>query len=126
MDHDEARLYFNLWLRMVHELAGKPAVRTLAKDSGVSHQTITTALAGSSWPRWDTVRLIAFALGLDRNALKMGWLFWSTADRGERIGAESELRDELVTAIEALTAAMQAQTVVLGELVQEVRSGRLT
>ena len=70
-------------VRALHELhhgAGWPSLRSLARDTGVSHTTVSKVLSSSVLPPWGTVELLVEAMGGSRPEFHALWLAASSAD----------------------------------------------
>jgi tetratricopeptide (TPR) repeat protein len=70
-------------VRALHELhhrAGWPSLRSLARDTGVSHTTVSKVLSSTVLPPWGTVELLVEAMGGDRSEFHALWLAASSTD----------------------------------------------
>lgn len=70
-------------VRALHELhheAGWPSLRSLARDTGVSHTTVSKAFSSSALPPWGTVELLVEAMGGSRAEFHVLWLAASSSD----------------------------------------------
>ena len=52
-------------LHDLHHRAGWPSLRTLSRETGVSHTTVSKAFSGPALPSWGTLELLVEALGGD-------------------------------------------------------------
>lgn len=69
-------------LHDLHHRAGWPSLRTLARDTGVSHTTVSKVISGPALPPWGTLELVVEALDGDTTTFHDLWLAASTpADR---------------------------------------------
>ena len=93
-------------LHELHHRAGWPSLRTLARQTGVSHTTVSKVLSSSSLPSWGNVELIAEALGGDVPHIHSLWLSASAPADGAsaaagriagRIGELAAVRSHLDT-----------------------------
>ncbi|NUS40769.1 MAG: AAA family ATPase, partial [Terrabacter sp.] len=66
-------------LHDLHHRAGWPSLRSLARQSGVSHTTVSKALSSSVLPPWGTVELLVEAMGGSRTEFHALWLAASSA-----------------------------------------------
>ncbi|KRF32415.1 ATP-binding protein [Nocardioides sp. Soil805] len=66
-------------LHDLHHLAGWPSLRTLARETGVSHTTVSHVLSTPRLPTWGVVELLVEALHGDRDHLHVLWLDASTS-----------------------------------------------
>ena len=51
-------------LHDLHHRAGWPSLRALARETGVSHTTVSKAFSTATLPTWGTLELLVEALGL--------------------------------------------------------------
>ena len=65
-------------LHDLHHRAGWPSLRTLARDTGVSHTTVSKVLSAPALPSWGTVELLVEAMGGDIAEFHHLWLTAST------------------------------------------------
>lgn len=65
-------------LHDLHHRAGWPSLRTLARETGVSHTTVSKAFSAPSLPPWGTIELLVEALGGDTATVHDLWLLAST------------------------------------------------
>lgn len=65
-------------LHDLHHRAGWPSLRTLAKQTGVSHTTVSKALSSPGLPSWGTVELLVEAMGGDTSHFQALWVAAST------------------------------------------------
>lgn len=61
-------------LHDLHHRAGWPSLRALARETGVSHTTVSKAFSAPGVPSWGTVELLVEALGGDSAAFHGLWL----------------------------------------------------
>ena len=66
----------------LHHRAGWPSLRTLARQSGVSHTTVSKVLSSTVLPPWGTVELLVEAMGGSRSEFHALWLAASSAGDG--------------------------------------------
>ncbi|WP_107771263.1 ATP-binding protein [Nocardioides sediminis] len=71
-------------LHELHHRAGWPSLRTLARETGVSHTTVSHALSSAKVPGWGTLELLVEALGGDTRAFQDLWLE-ATTPAGEGV-----------------------------------------
>lgn len=69
-------------LHDLHHRAGWPSLRSLARDTGVSHTTVSKVFSSSALPPWGTVELLVEAMGGSRPELHALWLAASSGDDG--------------------------------------------
>jgi len=67
-------------LHDLHHRAGWPSLRSLARDAGVSHTTVSKVLSSGVLPPWGTVELLVEAMGGDRTDFHGLWLAASSDD----------------------------------------------
>lgn len=67
-------------LHDLHHRAGWPSLRSLARQAGVSHTTVSKVLSSSVLPPWGTVELLVEAMGGSRSEFHALWLAASSAD----------------------------------------------
>ncbi|KRF34219.1 hypothetical protein ASG94_15975 [Nocardioides sp. Soil805] len=67
-------------LHDLHHRAGWPSLRTLARETGVSHTTVSKAFSSPSLPPWGTLELLVEAMRGDTQLFHALWLAASTAD----------------------------------------------
>ncbi|MBD3944310.1 ATP-binding protein [Nocardioides ganghwensis] len=65
-------------LHDLHHRAGWPSLRTLARETGVSHTTVSKTLSSPTLPSWGTLELIVEAMGGDTTHFHDLWLTAST------------------------------------------------
>ena len=65
-------------LHDLHHRAGWPSLRTLARQTGVSHTTVSKVFSTSALPTWGTVELLVAAMGGDTQQFHGLWLAAST------------------------------------------------
>ncbi len=69
-------------LHDLHHRAGWPSLRALARDTGVSHTTVSKTFSAPTLPTWGTLELVVEALDGDTAEFHDLWLAASTpADR---------------------------------------------
>ena len=69
-------------LHDLHHSAGWPSLRALARDTGVSHTTVSKTFSAPTLPTWGTLELVVEALDGDTSEFHDLWLAASTpADR---------------------------------------------
>ncbi|MFC7360682.1 ATP-binding protein [Nocardioides astragali] len=61
-------------LHDLHHRAGWPSLRTLARDTGVSHTTVSKVFSAPALPTWGTLELLVEAMGGDPAAFHHLWL----------------------------------------------------
>src|SRR5688572_24359739 len=61
-------------LHELHHRAGWPSLRTLARETGVSHTTVSHAFSSPRLPGWGTLELLVEALDGDTWAFHDLWL----------------------------------------------------
>ena len=77
-------------LHDLHHRAGWPSLRTLARETGVSHTTVSKAFSQPALPSWGTLELLVEAMGGDTTTFHVLWLAASDPagsgqDAGRRI-----------------------------------------
>ena len=65
-------------LHHLHHLAGWPSLRALARETGVSHTTVSKAMSSPALPSWGTVELLVEAMNGDIVHFHRLWLEAST------------------------------------------------
>ena len=65
-------------LHELHHRAGWPSLRTLARDAGVSHTTVSKVFSTAALPSWGTVELLVEAMGGSTADVHQLWLAAST------------------------------------------------
>jgi transcriptional regulator with XRE-family HTH domain len=65
-------------LHDLHHRAGWPSLRTLARETGVSHTTVSKAFSSTSLPSWGTLELLVEAMGGSAVEFHERWLVAST------------------------------------------------
>ena len=71
-------------LHGLHHLAGWPSLRTLARDAGCSHTTVSHVFSATRLPAWGVVELLVEAMGGDTAHFHELWL---SASSPGRVGA---------------------------------------
>ena len=71
-------------LHDLHHRAGWPSLRTLARDAGVSHTTVSNTFSRATLPPWGTVELLVEAMGGDTTLFHELWLAASQHGDGRR------------------------------------------
>ena len=71
-----------LALHDLHHHAGWPSLRRLARDTGVSHTTVSKAFSQPALPTWGTLELLVEAMGGDVAHFHELWLAASTPTNG--------------------------------------------
>jgi tetratricopeptide (TPR) repeat protein len=61
-------------LHELHHRAGWPSLRTLAREAGVSHTTVSKVFSSAALPPWGTVELLVEAMDADPATLHGLWL----------------------------------------------------
>src|SRR6187397_721464 len=61
-------------LHELHHRAGWPSLRSLARETGVSHTTVAKTFSDPALPQWGTVELIVEALGGEPADFHPHWL----------------------------------------------------
>src|SRR5205814_519027 len=56
-------------IAQLHEAAGRPSTRAVARMAGCSHKTVAAVMSGTVWPSPDVVLHITVALGGRRDRL---------------------------------------------------------
>lgn len=69
-------------LHDLHHRAGWPSLRTLARDTGVSHTTVSKVFSAPSLPTWGTLELLVEAMDGDVAAFRALWLAASSPTNG--------------------------------------------
>ena len=69
-------------LHDLHHRAGWPSLRTLARETGVSHTTVSKAMSHPALPAWGTVELLVEAMGGSTDEFHGLWLAASTPTNG--------------------------------------------
>jgi hypothetical protein len=69
-------------LHDLHHRAGWPSLRTLARDTGVSHTTVSKVMSAPALPSWGTLELLVEAMDGDAAAFHDLWLAASTPTNG--------------------------------------------
>jgi AcrR family transcriptional regulator len=77
-------------LHDLHHRAGWPSLRALARETGVSHTTVSKAFSTATLPTWGTLELLVEALEGDVADLRALWLA-ATAPASERADAAWEI-----------------------------------
>jgi hypothetical protein len=70
-------------LHDLHHHAGWPSLRTLAKETGVSHTTVSKAFSQPALPTWGTLELLVEAMRGDTSRFHELWLTASTPTNGD-------------------------------------------
>jgi tetratricopeptide (TPR) repeat protein len=65
-------------LHDLHHRAGWPSLRTLARETGVSHTTVSKAFSTSAIPTWGTLELLVEAMHGDTDSFRELWLAATT------------------------------------------------
>jgi tetratricopeptide (TPR) repeat protein len=65
-------------LHDLHHRAGWPSLRTLARDTGVSHTTVSKVMSAPALPSWGTLELLVEAMDGDAAVFHELWLAAST------------------------------------------------
>ena len=65
-------------LHDLHHRAGWPSLRTLARETGVSHTTVSHAFSSPKVPSWGTLELLVEAMDGDTTAFHDLWLAATT------------------------------------------------
>ena len=74
-------------LHDLHHRAGWPSLRTLARETGVSHTTVSKAFSQPALPSWGTLELLVEAMGGDTTTFHVLWLAASDpAGSGQHAG----------------------------------------
>ena len=85
-------------LHDLHHRAGWPSLRTLARDVGVSHTTVSKVFSSPALPAWGTLEVLVEALGGDAGTFHDLWLAASTpTDAGRDEPRIAGRRHELAT-----------------------------
>lgn len=71
-------------LHDLHHRAGWPSLRTLARDTGVSHTTVSKVMSAPALPSWGTLELLVEAMDGDTPRFHDLWLAASTPTDGAR------------------------------------------
>lgn len=74
-------------LRRLHIEAGEPSSRHIARQAGISHDTVHRTLTGPALPRWTNVELVVHALDGDVEAYRARWLAARAAEEPARPAA---------------------------------------
>ncbi|HEY0645962.1 MAG TPA: AAA family ATPase, partial [Nocardioides sp.] len=69
-------------LHDLHHRAGWPSLRTIAREAGVSHTTVSKAFSHATLPTWGTLELLVECLGGDTAAFHDLWLAAGTPTDG--------------------------------------------
>jgi transcriptional regulator with XRE-family HTH domain len=69
-------------LHDLHHRAGWPSLRTLARDTGVSHTTVSKVMSAPALPSWGTLELLVEAMDGDATVFHDLWLAASTPTNG--------------------------------------------
>jgi hypothetical protein len=69
-------------LHDLHHHAGWPSLRTLAKETGVSHTTVSKAFSQTALPTWGTLELLVEAMDGDNHTFHQLWLAASAPASG--------------------------------------------
>ncbi|WP_374456100.1 AAA family ATPase [Nocardioides sp.] len=69
-------------LHDLHHRAGWPSLRTLARETGVSHTTVSKVFSSGALPGWGTLELLVEALGGDVGTFHDLWLAASSPTNG--------------------------------------------
>jgi transcriptional regulator with XRE-family HTH domain len=75
-------------LHDLHHRAGWPSLRTLARETGVSHTTVSKAFSTATLPTWGTLELLVEALDGDVADFRARWLEASAPTRDPTPGAQ--------------------------------------
>ncbi|HYH72684.1 MAG TPA: ATP-binding protein [Nocardioides sp.] len=70
-------------LHDLHHRAGWPSLRTLARQTGVSHTSVSRVFSTAALPSWGTVELLVQALGGNTSHFHELWLAASTPTNGD-------------------------------------------
>jgi tetratricopeptide (TPR) repeat protein len=65
-------------LHDLHHRAGWPSLRTLARETGVSHTTVSKVFSTPALPSWGTLELLVEAMGGDTDSFRDLWLAATT------------------------------------------------
>lgn len=71
-------------LHDLHHRAGWPSLRTLARETGVSHTTVSKTFSQPALPSWGTLELLVEAMGGDTTQFHDLWLIASNPSDDER------------------------------------------
>ena len=71
-------------LHDLHHRAGWPSLRALARESGVSHTTVSKTFSQPALPSWGTLELLVEAMDGDTTGFHDLWLAASAPADGER------------------------------------------
>ncbi|PKH37355.1 AAA ATPase domain-containing protein [Nocardioides alpinus] len=71
-------------LHELHHRAGWPSLRTLARETAVSHTTVSKAFSRPALPSWGTLELLVEAMDGDTGVFHALWLAASTSAEGSR------------------------------------------
>ncbi len=74
-------------LHDLHHRAGWPSLRALARETGVSHTTVSKTFSRPALPSWGTLELLVEAMGGDTSEFHDLWLAASTPTDGSPAGA---------------------------------------
>ena len=67
-------------LHNLHHRAGWPSLRTLAREAGCSHTTVSSAFSSPRLPRWGVLELLVEAMGGDVGSFRDLWLAASSPE----------------------------------------------
>lgn len=70
-------------LHDLHHRAGWPSLRTLARETGVSHTTVSKIFSSSAPPPWGTVELVVEAMAGDCDLFRELWLAATSPTNGD-------------------------------------------
>ena len=73
-------------LHDLHHRAGWPSLRTLAREAGCSHTTVSAVFSSARLPSWGTLELVVEALDGDTAHFRDLWLAASDPDRDGPVG----------------------------------------
>ncbi|WP_374456099.1 AAA family ATPase [Nocardioides sp.] len=71
-------------LHDLHHQAGWPSLRTLARETGVSHTTVSKTFSRPALPAWGTLELLVEAMDGDTTTFHDLWLAATTPTNGDR------------------------------------------
>ncbi len=77
-------------LHDLHHRAGWPSLRTLARDAGCSHTTVSTVFSSTKLPGWGVLEVLVEAMDGDTTAFHKLWLVASTPSDGPPDSASAQ------------------------------------
>ena len=82
-------------LHNLHHRAGWPSLRTLAREAGCSHTTVSSAFSSPRLPRWGVLELLVEAMGGDIGSFRDLWLAASAPEPTGPSASSSQIAGRL-------------------------------